>query len=435
MWKNFGNTSTKIKMFVAIALLVGVGVTTYIATGVDNGDGSGEPSLAVPDGDAGKEDSAKATESKAEPKGVTEKTEAAVDDNTSGNLTYGSSYGMATVSNASHGGTRMLFGGEPTTVVQNTTTSSSDLVNSVQVVSVSSDGEVKRVELAVNQGEKTQAPLQKEEVAQKEDDTKKEETPEVAESEVIAKVDDGEKEVAGEDNLVDGNIGGDEEVVGGDIVNDDEENNNEEEESEAERSAREEAERQAREEAERQAREEAERQAREEAERQAREEEERRKELENAGNVTYVPINDYPWQNVCPSQADTFMTTVNTPNGVRNLGGYVCECVSYAAWKVYLNYGVLANWGDAKTWDDNARMLNYRVDNTPEAGAVGQTDSGYYGHVFWVEYVNADGSIVISDYNDWQSTKAYTGDGHGWDYGLMTVPAYYVSQYNYIHFK
>lgn len=35
--------------------------------------------------------------------------------------------------------------------------------------------------------------------------------------------------------------------------------------------------------------------------------------------------------------------------------------------------------------------------STPQVGAVAQWESGGYGHVAFVEQVNADGSIVISE--------------------------------------
>ena len=546
MWND---NKTKTKIIVALVLLVGVGAATYAVMGENNDSITGEESLAVPNGDAGvasNNDDAK--ESKAEPKGVSEKSLPASVENTDndGEISYGGiSYGSMITNDAPRGGTTMLFGGELTVETQEETSNNDTVaVNSVQVVSVSSDGAVERIELAIDENGRIQKAIQNDEEAKEQDKEKTNETPKHDESEEIAKAEtekvnddsavngvtiedndeivddegnkddsetindggndnetatdsDGKKEESNKESqsneitgkedstatnglVNDTNISVDikernalkeneksgqqakeeaekqasketEQQIEGETeqqTNDEKERKTKEEEErkareeavkqareDAERQAREEAEQKAREEADKQAKEESERKAREEAERLAREEAEKKRELENIGNVSYVPINDYPWQNVCPSQADTFLTTVNTPNGVRKLGGYVCECVSYAAWKVYSNYGVLANWGNANTWDDNARTAGYTINHTPEAGAVGQTDDGYYGHVFWVEHVNKDGSIVISDYNDWQSTKAYSGNGHGWDYGLMTIPARYASQYNYIHFR
>ena len=57
------------------------------------------------------------------------------------------------------------------------------------------------------------------------------------------------------------------------------------------------------------------------------------------------------------------------------------------------------NWGNANTWDDNARAQGYVVNNTPAVGAVFQTDSGDYGHVAYVINVGIAGDWTISEMN------------------------------------
>ncbi len=78
---------------------------------------------------------------------------------------------------------------------------------------------------------------------------------------------------------------------------------------------------------------------------------------------------------------------------------------------------------NANRWDDVARSAGVLVDHSPAAGAIFQTDSGWYGHVGYVESVNADGSINVSERN-------YAGC-----YGVMfsTIPASEVGRFNYIH--
>ncbi len=44
-----------------------------------------------------------------------------------------------------------------------------------------------------------------------------------------------------------------------------------------------------------------------------------------------------------------------------------------------------------------SRWLNYH--NRPTVGSIAQTDVGYYGHVMFVERVNNDGSILVSEMN------------------------------------
>ena len=47
-------------------------------------------------------------------------------------------------------------------------------------------------------------------------------------------------------------------------------------------------------------------------------------------------------------------------------------------------------------WASNAANDGYQVDNTPSVGAIMQ--SGPYDHVY-VERINGDGSILISEMN------------------------------------
>ncbi len=154
------------------------------------------------------------------------------------------------------------------------------------------------------------------------------------------------------------------------------------------------------------------------------------KYLSGGGDSRYAGgFNTYPWQGDCPGRQDYYLTSLNN----RVIGGYVCECVSYAGWKAYERYGVALSWGNAYSWDDNARTAGYRVDNSPAAGTIGQVDGYPYGHVFWVESVNGDGSINVTEYNNASATYLYSGSSHYGDFGARTIPAGEVGRYNYIH--
>ena len=148
----------------------------------------------------------------------------------------------------------------------------------------------------------------------------------------------------------------------------------------------------------------------------------------------YTGANTYPWQGDCPHRQDAYLTYVETSNGWRKVGGYVCECVSYAGWKAYEAYGVIAAWGNAYSWDEGARNAGYTVNRTPAAGTIGQMNDGPYGHVFWVESVNSDGSINITEYNNYWSTGQLTGSYHVGDFGARVISAAEAGNYNYIHF-
>lgn len=147
--------------------------------------------------------------------------------------------------------------------------------------------------------------------------------------------------------------------------------------------------------------------------------------------TAYSGADTYPWQGDCPDKQDYYMTY---QDGYA-LGGYVCECVSYAGWKAYEFYGVYLSWGNAYSWDDGARAAGYTVDHTPAPNTIGQIDGYPYGHVFWVESVNADGSISVTEYNNAYATYLYSGDMHYGDFGARTIDAGDLWQYNFIHLQ
>ncbi len=78
---------------------------------------------------------------------------------------------------------------------------------------------------------------------------------------------------------------------------------------------------------------------------------------------------------------------------------------------------------NAKYWASMASAAGFAVNRVPSAGAVFQTASGWYGHVGYVESVNSDGSINVSERN-------YSGC-----YGVLysTIPASAVGNFFYIH--
>ena len=95
---------------------------------------------------------------------------------------------------------------------------------------------------------------------------------------------------------------------------------------------------------------------------------------------------------------------------IDNWGMYNRECVSYTAWKVYESGRFMPYWGgvgNANQWDDNARGAGISVDTNPRPGDVAVSNSGYYGHVMYVESVNPNGTINISQYN-WSLNGTYS---------------------------
>lgn len=150
---------------------------------------------------------------------------------------------------------------------------------------------------------------------------------------------------------------------------------------------------------------------------------------------SYTGVNTYPWQEQCPQRQDDYVTFWQDDFGTHKIGGYVCECVSYAGWKAYEAYGIAAAWGNAYSWDDSARALGYVVDHNPAADTIGQVDGYPYGHVFWVESVNDDGSINVTEYNNSYATYLYSGVSRYGDFGSRRISASEIWQYNFIHLK
>ncbi|MDR3125624.1 MAG: CHAP domain-containing protein [Candidatus Nomurabacteria bacterium] len=106
----------------------------------------------------------------------------------------------------------------------------------------------------------------------------------------------------------------------------------------------------------------------------------------------------YPFSNQCPWNGDSYNLSDYAPFG--NGWGYMCECVSYTGWRIYARTGGAINpryWGNARNW--YGRYGTNGGGYEPRANSVGVSTSGYYGHVFWVEGLNPNGTIHISQYN------------------------------------
>jgi surface antigen len=120
-------------------------------------------------------------------------------------------------------------------------------------------------------------------------------------------------------------------------------------------------------------------------------------------------------------------------------GFYNRQCTSYCAWKlnemqgrksapwVFTNAQIVRNgitktgrWGNANEWDDRATALGLVVNTTPAVGAIAHWDKGEgmrywnssaqryedFGHVAFVERVNSDGTVDVTEYN--YSANAFT---------------------------
>ena len=123
--------------------------------------------------------------------------------------------------------------------------------------------------------------------------------------------------------------------------------------------------------------------------------------LGSACDTSHGDTYPSPW---CSSGQDSMLDS---------WGMYNRECVSYTAWKVHESGRHMPYWGgigNANQWDDNARAAGIPVDGSPRSGDVAIKNSQPYGHAMYVEGVNGDGTINISQYNsnlNGQFSRAY----------------------------
>jgi len=148
--------------------------------------------------------------------------------------------------------------------------------------------------------------------------------------------------------------------------------------------------------------------------------------INNGGGGSFLPGDPnkggYPWHNGCYVDANAYSSGFDPI-------GYGCrQCVSYTGWKVGQRTGNFPRyWGNANMWPNSARNAGYRTGTEPKPHSVGVVTPGVFGHVVWVESVNDDNTINISQYN------YYNAGGPGWgNYSEMRVPAWAYDTYIYI---
>ncbi len=95
---------------------------------------------------------------------------------------------------------------------------------------------------------------------------------------------------------------------------------------------------------------------------------------------------------------------------VDNWGMYNRECVSYVAWKIAATGRDMPYWGgrgNANQWPNNAIRAGIPTGSTPRVGSAAVMYAGYYGHIMYVEGINGDGTVHVSQFN-WGIRGEYT---------------------------
>ena len=139
----------------------------------------------------------------------------------------------------------------------------------------------------------------------------------------------------------------------------------------------------------------------------------------NPSTVGDASKGGYPWEAGCTVNANAWSFGGPNGNGTDPLGYGCRQCVSYTAFKVGQRTGNYPRyWGNANMWPASARASGYQTGSTPRTNSVGVIMSGQYGHTVWIDSVNADGSLTISQYN------YFNAGGPGWGhYSKMRVSA------------
>jgi surface antigen len=153
------------------------------------------------------------------------------------------------------------------------------------------------------------------------------------------------------------------------------------------------------------------------------------------GSQIIVPNGVKPAETPSYSTSSSASSAVSSPSSAFAFGGgvefsgnkYAYGYCTYYAYNKRAAAGrpVGSNWGNASSWGYLAAASGFAVDNNPRAGDVFQTSGGWggYGHVGYVERVNADGSVLVSEMN-------YAG----WNViSSRTLSAGEAKSYNFIH--
>ena len=131
----------------------------------------------------------------------------------------------------------------------------------------------------------------------------------------------------------------------------------------------------------------------------------------NGGGCVFTDTYPSATLPFCPTTTPSSDCAANTHD---NWGFFNRECTSYVAWKINKDHGTTSppyfftnlmlggRFGDAGHWAANAAALGFTVDSNPSVGAIAHWangELGSLGHVAYVEAVNADGSVDVSEYN------------------------------------
>ncbi len=130
----------------------------------------------------------------------------------------------------------------------------------------------------------------------------------------------------------------------------------------------------------------------------------------SGGYVSTGGSGGYPWAGA-PINGYGYSSVVDS------WGLYARQCTSYVAWKLSSQGKGVRHFngaGNANEWPSTTAGYTSQRTGVPRAGDAAIQYIGSYGHVMYVESVNGDDSITISEYNwipnSYSSRKIYQSD-------------------------
>ncbi len=131
-------------------------------------------------------------------------------------------------------------------------------------------------------------------------------------------------------------------------------------------------------------------------------------------------LGDFTFRNLsfggqCGGGYPGYLCNSPTDSTVDSWGMLNRECVSYAAYRVASSGRNMPNWGgsgDAYQWPADAASAGIPEDNTPHVGDVLIAPAsmiGGVGHAMYVESIESDGWVHVSQYNWWPTENGPYG--------------------------
>ncbi|HSE61267.1 MAG TPA: CHAP domain-containing protein [Candidatus Saccharimonadales bacterium] len=119
----------------------------------------------------------------------------------------------------------------------------------------------------------------------------------------------------------------------------------------------------------------------------------------------YADDGGYPYASYNGPGSDAYSSFWTAPSGGNGLSPYgynYRNCTDYVAWKLRslgVSQSNVSGLGHGGAWATKAAAKGIPTGDTAKVGAAAVNTAGSWGHVAYVEAVNKDGTIKVSEYN------------------------------------